>query len=327
MIRIGNTELRYGLALAPLSGITDSSFRRICKSFGAELVFSEMVSSEGIKRRMRKSLEYLYFTDTERPIGIQIFGSKSGSMAEAARIIDEDFHPDVIDINLGCPVKKVIKTGAGAALLKDLRRLEKLVNGVVKSVSIPVSAKIRLGWHNDNSLEVSKLLEGCGITFLTVHSRKAIDGYGIKADWSVYEKIKRNISIPLIANGDIVKPEDAAYLLNEIGVDGVMIGRGALGKPWVFETMKDFIENGRLRKEPTIDEKMKLLLEQIELMEDRIGEARTVKRIKKQIQYYLRGIQNVKMIKQEILATKRLKGMVTLLHSLETEFSSPKKEE
>lgn len=316
MLRIGDIKLHNGLILAPLAGITDSSFRKICKSFGVELVFTEMVSSEGIKRKTGRTIKYLYFNEVERPIGIQIFGSNAESMKEAARIIETDFHPDVIDINLGCPVKKVTKTGAGAALLKDLRKLEGIVKGVVSSVNIPVSAKIRLGWDKNNSIKVSKVLEDCGISFLIVHARRAKDGYNIKADWSVFERIKRNITIPLVANGDIEKPDDATYLLNEIGVNAIMIGRGAIGRPWVFGKMKDFIKHGRCSAEPTLHERIKVFLRQIELMEESIDEERTVRRIKKQISYYLKGMPETKNKTHEILTTKRLDKMVSLISGL-----------
>lgn len=320
MLKIGKIELRNGLILAPLSGISDSSFRRVCKSFGAEFVFSEMVSAEGLKRRVRRSIEYLNFKDEERPIGIQIFGSDPQSMKEAARIVERDFCPDVIDINLGCPVKKVTKTGAGAALLKDVKKLKETVNGIVSSVNIPVSAKIRLGWDCDNSIEVSKILEECGISFLTVHSRRAMDGCGRKADWSVFSRIKKNVSIPIVANGDIVSPEDAAYLLKEIGVDAVMVGRGAIGNPWIFEAMKNFIEKGRLKKEPTSTERIKVLLKQIKMMKETIGEEKTVRRIKKQIVYYLKHIPQTKHQKQKILTTKKLNEMITLIRNLPLSF-------
>lgn len=319
-MKIGKIELRHGLILAPLSGISDSSFRRVCKSFGAEFVFSEMVSAEGLKRRVRRSIEYLNFKDEERPIGIQIFGSDPRSMKGAAKIVERDFCPDVIDINLGCPVKKVTKTGAGAALLKDFKKLKEIVNGIVSSVNIPVSAKIRLGWDCDNSIEVSRILEECGISFLTVHSRRAKDGYSKKADWSVFSRIKKNVSIPLVANGDIVSPEDAAYLLKEIGVDAVMVGRGAIGNPWIFEAMKDFIEKDRLKKEPTSTERIEVLLKQIKMMKETIGEEKTVRRIKKQIVYYLKHIPQAKHQKQKILTTKKLNEMISLIRNLRLSF-------
>ena len=319
MLKFGDTELKNGLILAPLSGITDSSFRKICKSFGAELVFSEMVSAEGISRRMRRSIEYLNFDNRERPIGIQIFGSKPDSMREAAKIIENEFCPDVIDINIGCPVKKVTKTGAGAALLKDLQRLKEIVKSVVSSVEIPVSAKIRVGWDKENYKEVSKILEGCGISFLTVHARRAKDSYNKKADWSVFERMKKDISIPIVANGDIEKPENATYLLDEIGVDAIMIGRGAIGKPWIFENMKSFIENGCVRGEPSIKERIDVLLRQIEMMKKSIGEGVTVRRIKKQVGYYLKKVPKGKDKKQEILSVKKLEDMIEILLDLQSE--------
>ena len=316
MLRIGNIELQYGLVLAPLAGFSDSSFRRLCKSFGAELVFSEMVSAEGVRRGMKRTLDYLFFTEEERPIGIQLFGAKEESMKQAAGIVEEDFHPEVIDINLGCPVKKVIKTGAGAALLKDMKKMEKIVKAVVKAVKIPVSAKIRLGWSQDDSLEISKMLQDCGVNFITVHSRRAIDDYSQKSDWMIFEKLKAAITIPIVANGDIMKPEDTVFLISHVGVDAVMIGRAALGKPWLFEMIKEYINNGSSNKEVTRSDRMDILLSHIEMLKQRIGEEKTVRRIKGQIGYYLKDIENTKRIKQEILKTRKLNDMVVYIQRI-----------
>ncbi len=315
MLQFGNTEIGYGLVAAPLSGISDSSFRKLCRSYGAELVFSEMISAEGVKRRMERTLRYLHFSDSERPIVIQIFGSNSESMRIAAQVIESTYQPDGIDINLGCPVKKVVRTGAGAALLKDKEKMKEIVAAVVSSVNIPVSAKVRIGWSRDESIEIAKILEECGISFLTVHARRAIDNYGVKGRWSVFEKLKRNIRIPIVANGDINTPQDVRYLLNDIGVSAIMIGRGAIGKPWIFNMIRQYLKGGCI-KEPEPSERIGVLLKHIELMSDLLGTERTVRRIKKQIGCYLKGIKDAKQITYSTVRLRELDEMVTYFKDL-----------
>ena len=319
MLRFANTRLRLGLTLAPMAGITDSPFRRMCKSYGAELVFSEMVSTEGIKRRNKKTLDYLFFTEEERPIAIQIFGSKIDSMKEAAEIIGEKFCPDLIDINLGCPVKKIARTGAGAALLKDLKKLHSLVGNLVQSVGTPVSAKIRLGWDKDDSIEISKILEDSGITLLTVHARKAVDGYNVKADWNVFETLKKNLSIPVIANGDITEPEDVKFLIENIGIDGVMIGRGAIGRPWIFKMVNDYMVSNKVQEEPSWKERIGLLLKHIELMRKQYGDEITLRRIKRQIVFYLKKHPFAKQVRNIAVRIEKLSELIMFLQVLKKE--------
>jgi tRNA-dihydrouridine synthase B len=313
MLKCRDVELSNGLILAPLAGITDSSFRRLCKSFGVELVFTEMVSSEGIRRGVQRTLRYLEFSEEERPIGIQIFGADPEGMGEAARIVEERYRPDLIDVNMGCPVKKVTKTGAGASLLKDIKKLKRVIESVISSVSCPVSAKIRLGWDRDCSVEIAEILEGCGISFITVHARKAVDSYGRKADWSVYEKLKERIAVPIVANGDITTPQDADFLLNTVGVEGVMIGRGILGKPWRFALIRDYLEKGECGGEPSVEVRIQVLLHHLSLMVETIGEERSAKRIKKQIYYYFKGNPDSKEVVRDILRTGSYREIVSLI--------------
>jgi tRNA-dihydrouridine synthase B len=316
MIRFGNREIKFGLLLAPLAGISDSSFRRICKSYGAELTFSEMVSAEGICRMSERSLRYLRFNNEERPIGIQIFGSNPESMKEAAVTVERDCQPDLIDINAGCPVRKVTRTGSGAALLKDLSLLGEIVRNVVSCVHIPISSKIRLGWNKSNYVEVVKLLQDCGVAFITVHARRAIDDFSKKADWSVFEKIKSNVSIPVVANGDISDVESASFLLNEIGVDGIMIGREAVVRPWIFNKIKDYLKHGKKKRESAFDKRLKLLLRQINMMKEHVGNEKAAKKIKKQIGYCIKGFPGAKQVRNKILAENKLENMVSLIREL-----------
>ncbi len=289
MLKIGRYEARHGLVLAPLAGISDSIFRSICKSWGAELVFSEMVSAEGIRRKMKRTLSYLSFTDGERPLAVQIFGSNGESLSHAARILEEEYKPDIIDINLGCSVKKVTRIGAGAALLRDRKKLAGVVSRVVAAVDTPVSAKIRLGWRDDHSVEIARILSDCGIRLLTVHARVAKDGYDTRANWDAFAPIREKISIPLIANGDITRPEDAAYLLREIGMSAVMIGRGAIGRPWIFSHMREYFTKGVTPSVPGPGEQLGFLLKHMDLLQKQRGAQRATGRIKKLIPYYLKG--------------------------------------
>jgi tRNA-dihydrouridine synthase B len=309
VLKIGKYTIRHGLVLAPLAGISDSVFRTICRSYGAELVFSEMVSAEGIRRKMRRTLSYLEFTDRERPIALQLFGSNGERLSEAAQVVEQEYGPDLIDINLGCPVRKVTKTGAGAALLRDKKKLAATVASVVAAVRTPVSAKMRLGWKEDHSVEIARILSDSGIRILTVHARIAQNGFGTSADWDVFEAIRNKVPIPVIANGDIRSPEDAAYLIREVGMCGVMIGRAAIGRPWIFSHMREYLTTGNTRVVPGPREQLQFLLNHMELMEEQWGRERAIGRMKKQIPYYLKGIPGAKHHIHTLLSLKSFDGI------------------
>jgi tRNA-dihydrouridine synthase B len=320
MFEIGTLSVKHGLVLAPLAGISDPVFRTICISCGAEMVFTEMVSAEGVRRRMKRTLSYLDFGREEHPIAVQIFGSDGDCLSEAAQIVEDEHRPDVIDINLGCPVRKVTRTGAGAALLKDRRRLGAIVSRVVSAVHTPVSAKIRLGWKENHSLEIAQTLTDCGIHLLTVHARTARSGFDAKADWDAFEPIRERISIPLIANGDITDPEDVAYLLKEVGVAGVMIGRGAIGRPWIFTHMRDYLIKGTAHPLPGAREQFEFLLDHMDIMERRYGAVRAVGRMKKHIPYYLKGIAGRKKRIHVLLTSKTFDELRKRTRQIAAEF-------
>ncbi len=309
MLKIAQHTIAHGLVLAPLAGISDAVFRSLCKSCGAEFVFSEMVSAEGVRRRMKRTLSYLEFGEEERPIALQIFGYDVESLCGAARVLERDYHPDVIDINLGCPVRKVTKTGAGAAMLKDSKRLSQTISSICRVVKTPVSAKMRIGWDCNQACELARMLEESGVCFLTVHARNAKEGYDTKAHWDVFASLCKNISIPIIANGDIRTPEDAGFLLNEIGVSAVMIGRGAIGRPWIFRHMQEYLTGGTYPAPPSFRKRLHFLITQMDLMEKRWGASRVTGRIKKQIPYYLKGMRAARQHVHALLSMDSFDGM------------------
>ena len=249
-MRIGNLDLgKKPLLLAPMEDVTDVAFRVMCKKFGADMVYTEFVSSDALIRHVNKTKQKLHILDEERPVAIQIYGRDPASMAEAAKICEEA-KPDVIDINFGCPVKKVAGKGAGAGLLRDIPKMLEITRSVVNSVKVPVTAKTRLGWDNDSKIivDLAESLQDCGIAALAIHGRTRAQMYTGEADWSLIADVKNNqrMNIPIIGNGDITSPEVCKKRFDETGVDAVMIGRGSIGRPWIFEEIGYYLKNGYL---------------------------------------------------------------------------------
>ena len=280
-MKIGNID--YGnrpLFLAPMEDVTDVGFRMLCKRYGAAMVYTEFVAAEAIIRSIKATLSKMTINDEERPVGIQIYGRDVESMVEAAKIV-EQVHPDVIDINFGCPVKKVASKGAGAGMLKNIPLLLDITRNVVKAVNTPVTVKTRLGWDNDNLIitELAEQLQDCGIQALTIHGRTRSQMYTGEADWTLIGKVKNNprINIPIIGNGDITNPEEAKRAFDEYGVDGVMVGRATFGSPWVFKEMREYIDNKTDDSTPlSIDDKIDILEEQLKINVERIDEYRGI---------------------------------------------------
>ena len=280
-MKIGNID--YGnrpLFLAPMEDVTDVGFRMLCKRYGAAMVYTEFVAAEAIIRSIKATLSKMTINDDERPVGIQIYGRDVESMVEAAKIV-EQVHPDVIDINFGCPVKKVASKGAGAGMLKNIPLLLDITRNVVKAVNTPVTVKTRLGWDNDNLIitELAEQLQDCGIQALTIHGRTRSQMYTGEADWTLIGKVKNNprINIPIIGNGDITNPEEAKRAFDEYGVDGVMVGRATFGSPWVFKEMREYIDNKTDAATPlSIDDKIDILEEQLKINVERIDEYRGI---------------------------------------------------
>ncbi|MFN5794267.1 MAG: tRNA dihydrouridine synthase DusB, partial [Bacteroidota bacterium] len=259
MVKIGNIELpEFPLLLAPMEDVSDPPFRAVCKQNGADLMYTEFISSEGLIRNAAKSMQKLDIFDFERPIGIQIFGSDIDSMRESA-IISSSVNPDLIDINYGCPVKNVACKGAGAALLRDIPKMVQMTSEIVKSTHLPVTVKTRLGWDEStkNVEEVAERLQDIGIKALTIHGRTRVQMYKGNADWTLIRKIKENprIQIPIFGNGDVDSPEKALQMKNEYGVDGIMIGRASIGNPWIFNQIKYFLKTGLHLEKPDLEER------------------------------------------------------------------------
>ena len=273
-MKIGNIDLgTRPLFLAPMEDVTDIGFRMLCKRFGAAMVYTEFVSAEAIIRSIRSTLNKMVLHDEERPVGIQIYGRDTASMVEAAKIVEEA-KPDVIDINFGCPVKKVAGKGAGAGMLRNVPLMLEITREVVKAVNVPVTVKTRLGWDSDNLIitQLAEQLQDCGIQALTIHGRTRSQMYTGQADWSLIGEVKRNprIHIPIIGNGDIDSPESARRAFDDYGVDAVMIGRATFGRPWIFQDIREG------RDTLTLDEKLDVLTEQLRIHVERIDEYRGI---------------------------------------------------
>ena len=293
--------------LAPMAGIKDSPFWLICKKFGDALVNTEMTASEENARGATQTLRYLPYEEEERPIVIQIYGENTATM-ESAAVEVMKWKPDVLDMNFGCPVKKVIKKGAGSALLKDIVHLEEIVRAVVNAVDIPVTAKIRSGWDDKhvNAVEVAQMFEDAGIAAISVHPRTREQSFKGKADWSVIKSVKDAVSITVIGNGDINTPQSAKKCFDETGCDYVMIGRGAIGRPWIFEHIEHYLKTGELLEEPDDAEKFDILNNYITLEEKFRGEFGTLNHLKTSISWFLSGMLDSKKASEDLVRVKTM---------------------
>lgn len=279
-MKIGNIE--FGdrpLFLAPMEDVTDIGFRKLCKRFGASMVYTEFVSAEALVRSIKSTVSKLTISDDERPVGIQIYGRDTEAMVEAAKIVEEA-HPDVIDLNFGCPVKKVAGKGAGAGMLQNIPLMLDITREVVKAVHTPVTVKTRLGWDSSHLIitDLAEQLQDCGIQALTIHGRTRAQMYTGSADWTLIGEVKRNprIHIPIIGNGDITSPEDAERAFDDYGVDAVMVGRATFGRPWIFKEMRDYLDGRPQDLTLDLDRKIDILEEQLRINVERIDEYRGI---------------------------------------------------
>jgi tRNA-dihydrouridine synthase B len=306
--------------LAPLAGVSDSPFRQLAREQGAAMVFTEMVSADGLARGNQATLDYCAFETAERPIGIQIFGSDPGIMAEATRVLSElpvEKRPDLIDINMGCPVRKVVNRSAGAALLQDVARLSSIVERMVEATPLPVTAKIRLGWdgRSQNVVEVARALEGAGAAAVAIHARTRAEKFEGEAHWELIGEAKRAIRIPVIGNGDVRSPEDGVRMLERTGCDAVMLGRAAFGDPWVFRRLCAWHERGECLPMPTPSERLHAGLRHLRLMTASVGPEGAAREMRKHVAWYVRGLPNSARVREQVNRTRSVTEMEELLRA------------
>ena len=304
--KIGNVEIKNQVVLAPMAGISNSSFRRIAKEMGCGLIVAEMVSDKAICYGSQKTLDMLYMTDFERPLSQQIFGSDKDSFTKAAKYIEENMHPDIIDINMGCPVPKVaVSAQAGSALLKDPDKVYDIVKAVVEAVNVPVTVKIRSGWDSNhiNAVEIAKICEKAGASAITVHGRTRAQGYSGNADWNIIKEVKENVNIPVIGNGDIKSPLDAKRMLDETGCDAIMIARGALGNPWIIKNTVHYLETGELLPDPTKEDKINMIKKHLNYLLEIKPEKVALLEMRTEASYYLKGLKGASPYKIKLFQT------------------------
>lgn len=314
---IGEVSTESPFVLAPLAGLTDSPMRRVCRRMGASMVWTEMVSAEGLVREGAKSFELLAFAEEERPIAFQIFGARPESMAGAASAVSL-LRPDVIDINVGCPAKKVVRGGAGSALMREPTLLREIALAVVEASPCPVTAKIRSGWDDDsiNAVEIAGVLEECGAKAVAVHPRTRAQGFKGSADWAIIGEVKRSVSVPVIGSGDVKTPADALEMLDRTSCDAVMIGRGAVGNPWIFRDAATLRSGGIGPAARTLAETLATAVEQLDLMVEAKGERRGVMEMRKHLVAYLRGFHGASKLRSEIV---RMEGHASVRDRLLSE--------
>ena len=321
MWKIGNVEIKGPIVMAPMAGISNSSYRRIIKEMGADLIYAEMVSDKALVYNNQKTMDLLKMEDEERPIAQQIFGSDKESFVEAAKIVEESMHPDIIDINMGCPVPKVaLRAQAGSALLKNPDKIYEIVSAVVSSVNVPVTVKIRSGWDQEhiNAVEVAKVCEKAGACAITVHARTRSQGYSGKADWNIIKSVVESVNIPVIGNGDVDSPELAKKMLDETGCAAVMIGRGILGNPWLIKETKEFLETGEVATQPSNKDKLNMIKKHYQLLCQDKGEKLATLEIRSHAIWYLKGMPKSSEIKNEICKAKTSKDIFDILDNYYT---------
>lgn len=315
MLKIGNVVAPNNVVLAPMAGVCNPAFRLIAKEFGCGLVCAEMVSDKAIMHGNQRTMEMLYVDEREKPLSLQIFGGDKESLIEAAKVVDRHTDADIIDINMGCPVPKVTKSDAGARWLLSPDRIEEMVSEVVRAVDKPVTVKMRIGWDEDHiyALANAKAVENGGGSAVAVHGRTRVQMYSGTADWDIIRDVKQSLSIPVIGNGDVFTPEDAKRMLDTTGVDGVMIGRGALGNPWMLYRTVRYLTEGILTPEPSAEEKCRIAVLHMDRLAALKGELVAVKEMRKHLAWYLKGLTGGARVKDVLMELERRDDIVAEL--------------
>ena len=320
MFKIGNVVIENRVIMAPMAGITNMAFRKIIKQFGAGLVYSEMVSDKAICYRNPKTLSMLQVDESEHPMSMQVFGGNRDSIVEAAKFIDENSNCDIIDINMGCPVNKVLKADAGSKLLLYPDKIYEIVKGVVENVSKPVTVKIRAGFDKEhiNAVEVAKLIEKAGASAIAIHGRTRSQMYEGKADWNIIKQVKEAVQIPVIGNGDITSVEDAKRMLEETGVDAIMVGRAALGNPWLIKQITDVIEKGQPLVEPTYQEKIEQCLLHAKQLMKIEPEKVAITQMRGHAPWYIKGLKSSARAKDQLSKVNTYEELESILNEYQT---------
>ena len=313
---IGNVHIKNKIVVAPMAGVTNTSYRKILKQMGAGLIYAEMVSDKALCYKSKKTLDLLKMDDKERPISQQIFGSDEESFVEAAKLVENLQHPDIIDINMGCPVPKVVKNGEGSALMKNPKLAHEIISAMVKAIRKPVTVKIRKGFDDNciNAVEMAKIAEDAGAAAIAVHGRTREQYYSGKADWEIIRQVKEAVSIPVIGNGDVTSPERADAMVKETGCDGVMIARGAQGNPWIFSEMIEHERTGRIPSRPTNEEIRKMMLRHAKLQLQYKGEYLGIREMRKHVAWYTKGLPGSAKLREEINRVESYAELEDLLY-------------
>ena len=312
-LKIGNVELENNLILAPMAGVTNLPFRIVCKDYGAGMVCTEMASAKAMFHNDQKTKRLFNTEGEKRPISFQVFGSELESMAYAVKYMS-DF-ADIIDINMGCPAPKVVKNGDGSKLLLDLKKAQEIIETAVKNSKVPVTVKFRKGWDKENivAVNIAQIAEQAGASAVTIHGRTRSEFYTGKADWDIIKKVKQSVNIPVIGNGDIVDEESALQMFEQTGVDGIMIGRGSFGNPWIFRNIKHYLETGEKLPQPTYNEKLEVMEKHIELAVKEKGEDVAIKELRKHIAWYTKNLKNSSEFRNSINKVEKKEELISKL--------------
>ncbi|WP_409343919.1 tRNA dihydrouridine synthase DusB [Paenibacillus sp. MBLB4367] len=324
MLKIGNIVAKNKVVLAPMAGVCNPAFRLIAKEFGTGLVCAEMVSDKAIVHGNARTKEMLFVDEREKPLSLQIFGGDTETLVEAAKVVDQQTNADIIDINMGCPVPKITKCDAGARWLLDPGKIESMISTVVKAVSKPVTVKMRIGWDDEHvyAVQNAKAVENGGGSAVSVHGRTRVQMYTGTANWDIIKEVKESVSIPVIGNGDVFTPEDAKRLLDHTGCDGVMIGRGALGNPWMLYRTVQYLTGGELPSDPTPEEKIRIAVLHMDRLIALKGEHVAVKEMRKHMAWYLKGLPGAARVKDAIMELTKRDIMVELLEQYVNQLAS-----